>query len=82
MNKKQLLTRLSAIDFTLTELRLFLDTHSDDENALEMFDKYSRRYKTLKKQYEEQFGPLTLNGKNSDDWLSDPWPWDNDFNKE
>ncbi len=82
MNKKQLLTRLSAIDFTLTELRLFLDTHSDDEMALEMFDKYSKRYQTLKKQYEEQFGPLTLNGKNSDDWLCDPWPWDNDFNEE
>ena len=82
MNKKDLLTRLSAIDFTLVELRLFLDTHKDDTDALEMFDKYNKKYKALKKQYEEQYGPLTLNGKNSDEWTCDPWPWDNSFNKE
>ena len=27
-------------------------------------------------EFEKEYGPLTLNGYNSDEWLKDPWPWD------
>ena len=74
--KEKLLIRLSSAQFAMFELRLFLDTHPDDRDAKNMFDKYRAKYDTLKKEYEEQFGPLTLNGTNSDEWLKDPWPWD------
>ena len=59
------------------ETRLFLDTHPDDKDALSMLNKYQTKYDAIKKEYEEQYGPLTLNGTNSDEWLKDPWPWDN-----
>ena len=78
--KNKLLQRLSAIGFAMYEARLFLDTHPENKEALEMLEKYQAKYASLKKEYEEQFGPLTLNGKNSDEWLADPWPWENDFN--
>ena len=74
--REKLMKRLSAAQFALYELRLFLDTHKDDKEALAMYEKYQSKYDALKKEYEEQFGPLTLNGLNSDEWLKDPWPWD------
>ena len=80
--KKKLLTRLSAMQFAMLELRMFLDTHPDDEEAQELFNKYSEKYKALIKEFEANYGPLTLNGKNSDEWLENPWPWDADFNYE
>ena len=80
--KKKLLTRLSAMQFAMLELRMFLDTHPDDEEAQELFNKYSEKYKALVKEFEANYGPLTLNGKNSDEWLENPWPWDADFNYE
>lgn len=78
--KKKLLVRLSSMQFAMYETRLFLDTHPNNKEALAMFDKYQSKYNALKKEYEDQFGPLTLNGSNSDEWLLDPWPWDVDFN--
>ena len=80
--KKKLLTRLSSAGFALYETRLFLDTHPESKEAREMLEKYQAKYDALKKEYEEQFGPLTLSGSNSDEWLCDPWPGDNDFNSK
>jgi spore coat protein JB len=80
--KKKLLIRLSSIQFAMLELRIYLDTHKDDSEALEMFNNYKEKYDSLVKEYEKEFGPLTVNGYNSDEWLCDPWPWDNDFNTE
>ena len=80
--KKKLLMRLSALQFGMVETRLFLDTHPDDKEALELYNKYYEKHSALLKEYEAEYGPLTLNGLNSDDWLKDQWPWDNEFNCE
>ena len=77
--KNKLLIRLSSMHFAMLETRLFLDTHPDDAEAQKMLEKYQTKFNALKAEYEEQFGPLTLNGYNSDEWLNNPWPWDNDF---
>lgn len=77
MNKRKLAKRLSALGFAMYELRLYLDTHPDDGEAEKMFDSYSKKYEAVKEEYESRFGPLTLNGENSEEWLKDPWPWDN-----
>lgn len=62
------------------ELRLFLDTHPENSDALEMLNSYTEKYEAVKAEYEKEYGPLTLNGLNSDEWLADPWPWDNAAN--
>lgn len=77
--KKKLLIRLSSMQFGMLETRMFLDTHPNDPEALALFNKYFEKYKALVAEYEAQFGPLTLNGMNSDEWLNNPWPWDNNF---
>lgn len=78
--KEKLLKRLSSANFGMVETRLFLDTHPDDKDALELYNKYCEKHKALVEEYEKEFGPLSLNGKNSDEWLENPWPWDNSFN--
>ncbi len=80
MNKEKLLKRVSALGFALQEYRLFLDTHPNDREALELYNSYEKKLAAAKEEFERQFGPLTLNGINSDDWLKDPWPWDNSSN--
>lgn len=76
MNREQLLKRLSAIQFALWETHVFLDTHKGDPDAMKMHETYLKKYKALAEEYEKQFGPLTLSGQNSDEWLQNPWPWD------
>ena len=77
MNKSKLLRRISSLGFSMHEHRLFLDTHPGDPQATELFNTCKKKYEAAKEEYEKQFGPLTLNGYNSDEWLKDPWPWDN-----
>lgn len=80
MSKDKLLRRVSALQFAMYELRLFLDTHPDNMEAQEMMNSYRKKYEAVRAEYEKEFGPLTLNGYNSDEWLKDPWPWDNSAN--
>ncbi len=80
MNKDKLLMRVNALGFAMLEYRLFCDTHPNNKDAEEMFNTYKKKYEAAKEEFEKQFGPLTLNGINSDEWLKDPWPWDNAAN--
>ena len=79
IKSETLLNRLQSLSFALTELGLYLDTHGDDKDAIELFQSYRDMYDELTAQYESQYGPLTLaqsaNGK-SFDWTQNPWPWD------
>lgn len=77
MNRQQMLLKLSAIQFAMWEMRVYLDTHLDNKDAQNLYEKYKTQFEKIKKEYEEAYGPLTLNGQNSDEWLQDPWPWDN-----
>lgn len=80
MTQNKLLRRVNALNFAMYECRLFLDTHPDNVEAQEMFNSYRKKYEVVKAEYEKEFGPLTLNGYNTDEWLKDPWPWDNSAN--
>ena len=71
MEKKKLLKRLSALGFAMYECRLYCDTHPNDTEALQMLNDYKSKYKSVKAEFEKEYGPLTLNGYNSDEWLID-----------
>ena len=79
------LHRLQTLNFAITELGLYLDPHASDMEATDLFNQYVEQYTDALQQYERQFGALTqmgaaLNGQY--EWLSDPWPWDFEQNKE
>ena len=76
MNRDKMLLNVSAAQFAMWEMRMYMDTHLDNADARKLYEKYHRQFETLKAEFEEKFGPITLGENNSDEWLKDPWPWD------
>ena len=78
-------TELQALGFAINELALYLDTHRDDEEALELYRQYQDLYHKGMMTYGKEYGPLNHSfpgqGK-SYTWLDDPWPWEYAANKE
>ncbi|MBS4199530.1 spore coat protein CotJB [Bacillus sp. FJAT-49732] len=75
----ELLEELQAVDFVILELALYLDTHPNDHDAIQQYNAYVQMRKTLKKQFEQEFGSLTSFGSSYSkypwDWEEAPWPW-------
>ena len=80
-----MLHQLQALSFAVQELGLYLDTHADDAEAVELFRQYTELYETGMAQYQESCGPLfqkqaAQNGTYT--WNSTPWPWEYAANQE
>ncbi len=88
VNQKELpltpLTELQTMAFVLHEMALYLDTHRDDKEALEVFHTFQKLYKKGREKYEKECGPLTHMSamENGYTWLNDPWPWEYAKNRE
>ena len=70
---------LQALSFAIQELTLYLDTHRDDTDAVELLRAYQELYQRGKAEYEKCCGPLdhtSMAGGSKFSWLNDPWPWD------
>ena len=79
------LHRLQAMNFAVSELGLYLDTHADDQEATDLFNQYVEQYADALRQYEKERGSTTQMGAaltGRYEWLDGPWPWDDDLNKE
>ena len=79
------MTELQALAFSIQELALYLDTHRDDREALELYRSYQKMYLACKEQYRTNHGPMThrcVSEGSSYEWLDDPWPWEISKNKE
>jgi len=75
--KMGMLHQIMAYDFGINELALYLDTHSDDEKALCLHNRYCKEAKELKDKYQKVYGPLTIEYPcNKWRWLEEPWPWE------
>ena len=72
------LTELQTMAFAIQELALYLDTHRDDNEALDMYRAYQKIYAEGKKKYEKECGPLNHMSVSGEKyrWLDDPWPWE------
>ena len=78
------LTELQTIAFAIQELALYLDTHRDDMEALELYRSFQKMYVQCAEKYEKECGPLTHKSLVTGDykWLDDPWPWEYAKNRE
>ena len=78
------LTELQCMAFALQDLALYLDTHSDDKEAFELFETLQKMNKEAKATYEKEYGPLTLLSPMDGGyrWIDDPWPWEYAKNRE
>ena len=79
-----LLSQLQTVYFAVQELALYLDTHRDDKEALELYRSYQEMGDKLSRMYEAQCGPLTHKHPQEGPyrWLDDPWPWEYCANRE
>ncbi len=74
--KSKALREVSALQFILWELHLYLDTHPKDAEAQARHRKYMEAYVTRRAAFEEKYGPLSAQTGSGCAWLRDPWPWD------
>ena len=73
------LSELQVLGFALQELALYLDTHREDKQALEMYRQYQKIYHDCMMQYGKNEGPMSHAMPDDRDryaWLDDPWPWE------
>ena len=78
MSCEQMLTKISELEFTLTDLNLYLDTHPNNQEALDMFTKLSASLKSLKYDYAQRCRALCVNDVPNTapfQWASTKWPW-------
>ena len=78
------MTELQVMAFAIQELALYLDTHRDDQEALEMYRAYQKMYHDAAKEYSNECMPLNhvTPTEGPYRWLDDPWPWEYSKNKE
>ncbi len=89
VNQKELPQRpihdLQAMDFALNELALYLDTHPEDEEALNLYRQYQTMLAEGNQKFSTEQRPMThqmqVQHKHYS-WLDDPWPWEYGENKE
>ncbi len=82
--KNDLLKKIQCNNFAAYDMLLYLDTHCDDKKAFRIFQSLVKSTNELKKQYEEEFGPLSQFAAANQDcfnWLDNPWPWEKEANK-
>ena len=73
------LVELMALDFAIQELGLYLTTHAQDREALQLYWSYIQLSKEGREKYQNMYGPLLETDLTPEDgfaWLNDPWPWD------
>lgn len=80
VNRRKLKKELMAHDFVLTELGLYLNSHPDDQRALQMHCEIAGKAEELRRRFVKAYGPIVAaENKNSEnwDWVKGPWPWEN-----
>ncbi|OPY55881.1 MAG: CotJB protein [Pelotomaculum sp. PtaU1.Bin035] len=76
----QTLLQIQELEFTAIELNLYLDTHPDDQQALNLYNSVVPQLKKSITDYEQCYGPLFNFGMASSQypwqWINSPWPWE------
>ena len=73
------LGELRALDFAIDELGLYLTTHAEDQEALQLYWSYIKLAQEGREKYQKLYGPLLqtdLTPEKGYAWLKDPWPWE------
>ena len=81
MCSEDLLNHIDKVSFAAYDTLLYLDTHQEDQAALEYFREMMQKRKDAMAEYGRQYGPLTADcdSATADDrwqWAQQPWPWE------
>ncbi len=73
------LGEVMALEFVKQELKLYLDTHPDDDEAFAALKEIIPLSREACERYARRFGPLTVDDVEASDsytWTKGPWPWE------
>lgn len=80
ISKDELLNELMSLNFAITDISLYLDTHPQDTEAIRLHCDYSQKQSIAYEKYTRLYGPLTINDVNNNcsywQWVNNPWPWE------
>ncbi len=75
--KDELMQQIKALNFSVIEIGLYLNTHPNDVRALYLHRRYTNELKNLRDKYQRLYGPLTIYFPcNRWRWIEGPWPWE------
>lgn len=77
--REKALRCIQELGFMTDDLRLFLNTHPNCEEALCALRHYIALEREAKQDYEQRYGALTLEGIEEADrynWIHHAWPWE------
>ncbi len=72
-DKEKLLIEIDRNAFAAHELNLYLDLNPDNEEMLMLFNDYRKESRKLIDEYEEKYGPLTLQSNTLE---NNPFLWE------
>ncbi len=78
-NKEQLLHDIGIVDFVVTELTLYLDTHPHDQRALEYYAHYNKMKNQMEREFSQKYYPLSTRLEDCGNewrWGAAPLPWE------
>lgn len=77
-----MLKELMQLDFRLKDLLLFLDTHPNEQRAVEEYNRTASKARLMRENFEKLYYPLTIGERDNNttpwEWINSPWPWEND----
>ena len=78
--RREMIQEIRCLEFGITELALYLDTHPNDRSMIDLFNQLSADAKAARREYESKYGPLLVNSNEGYPWTWNnmPWPWEND----
>ncbi len=77
MSNGELMKKIQALSFAMTEAQLFLDTHPECKTALDYYRRTADELDDAVTEYENQHAPLFADGVSAErwNWIDGPWPW-------
>ena len=81
VDRRTLVERIRAYQFALIDLGMFQDSHPEAVQAQQLRKIYRDKLAGLIDRYEQSYGPYVLTQQDVteswNEWIRDPWPWDN-----
>lgn len=78
-SREQLMCIITEASFALDDVKLFLDTHPNDAEALEYYQMYREIRNEAMREYRDCYGPISaydVETSNVWTWIDEPWPWE------
>ena len=74
-----MLDEIRAVNFAIVDLKLYLDTHPEEQSKINMYNNFVEKYRALVSEYQRDYSPICAEDYVSGHpwgWISNPWPWE------